>query len=329
MRPARLLPALLLGALVLAGCGGSSPAKFTNPVYRSDFPDPFVLRAGDTYWAYGTQGPEGNIQVLRSSDLVHWRRAGDALPQLPDWATSGNTWAPEVLRLRDGTFVLYYVAYATHVGRQCVGRAVARAPQGPFRDRASGPFVCQPDEGGSIDPDPFRDSDGSLYLLWKNDGNCCGKATYLYSQRLSADASRLVGRPARLLTADQWQWEGSLIEAPTLWKEAGRYYLFFSASVYNSPDYAVGYATCAGPLGPCKASPRNPILKTTCRAAGPGHQAIVRAPDGREWLVYHAWPPKAIGASTPGRQLWIDRLEWKNGAPVVEGPTCGPQRAPS
>ena len=267
------------------------------------------------------------MQVLRSRDLVHWQRVGDAMPRLAPWAVPGNTWAPEVLRAGEGRYVLYYAAYASRHGRQCVGRAQARAPAGPFRDRAAEPFLCQPAEGGSIDPDPFRDADGSLYLLWKNDGNCCGRSTYIYSQRLSQDGLRLVGRRARLLTADQWQWEGPLVEAPTLWREESRYYLFFSASAYDTPDYAVGYATCAGPLGPCTASARNPILKSACRAAGPGGQAIVRDRDGREWIAYHAWPADRVGAA-PGRLLWIDRLEWSAAGPVVRGPTCGPQRPP-
>ena len=36
---------------------------------------------------------------------------------------------------------------------------------------AAEPLVCQTALGGSIDPDPFRDSDGILYLYFKNDGN--------------------------------------------------------------------------------------------------------------------------------------------------------------
>jgi beta-xylosidase len=323
---------VLVAILALAGCGGSSPHRaagsFTNPVFRSDFPDPFVLRAGDTYYAYGTNGDNFNIQLLRSPDLVSWQRAGDALPELPPWAIPGNVWAPEVLRVQNGDYVLFYAAYGVHQTKQCLGRAVARSPAGPFRDRSRTPFLCQVAEGGSIDPDPFRDSDGSLYLLWKNDGNCCGLSTYLYSQRLSPDGARLVGRRARRLTADPWQWEGPLVEAPTLWKEHGRYYLFFSAGAYDTSGYAVGYATCAGPLGPCKASRRNPILKSACRAAGPGGQSIVRDRAGQEWLVYHAWPAGRIGGSGPGRLLWLDRLVWHGGVPVVRGPTCRPQPTP-
>ncbi len=46
--------AIALCALTLAGCGGSQ--TFANPVYNGNFPDPFVLKDGDTYYAYATNG---------------------------------------------------------------------------------------------------------------------------------------------------------------------------------------------------------------------------------------------------------------------------------
>ena len=118
------------------------------------------------------------------------------------------------------------------------------------------------------------------------------------------------------------------MEAPTLWRRGRTYFLFFSANAYNTESYAVGYATCRGPLGPCRDAAENPILDTACRAAGPGHQAIVEDDDGETWLVYHAWPPDSVGAVDPGRVLWIDRLLWKDGTPDVAGPTCTPQDRP-
>ena len=41
-------------------------------VYPFDFPDPFVLRVGGLYVAYATNSVEGNIQIIESTDLVHW-----------------------------------------------------------------------------------------------------------------------------------------------------------------------------------------------------------------------------------------------------------------
>jgi beta-xylosidase len=135
------------------------------------------------------------------------------------------------------------------------------------------------------------------------------------------------GEPVKLLTQDA-AWEGDLVEAPLMWEHAGNYYLFFSANAYYNESYAVGYATCEGPLGPCEDAPENPILKTANGAAGPGHPAIIEDNDGDTWMAYHAWPPDAIGSTIPGRILWLDELTWQNGKPVVEGPTKDQQPVP-
>jgi beta-xylosidase len=113
-----------------------------------------------------------------------------------------------------------------------------------------------------------------------------------------------------------------------MWKRAGRYYLFFSANAFNTYNYAVGYATCSGPQGPCKDAPENPILTSKCKAAGPGGETIVTDGRGQTWMVYHAWIGSAVDDPTVGRQLWLDRLDWKNGKPVVHGPTCTAQPVP-
>src|SRR5215208_5406258 len=173
--------------LTLAACGGSEPATFENPVFRGDFPDPFVLKDGDTYYAYATNGAGKQVQTSTSKDLVHWQPGPDALPKVGSWAFIGETWAPEVLKRDDGSFVLYYTA------NKCVGRAVAGKPLGPFVDSAKESLVCQPTLGGSIDASPFRDDDGKLYLLWKNDGNAIGHTTYIWAQRLSDDGTNLLG----------------------------------------------------------------------------------------------------------------------------------------
>jgi beta-xylosidase len=323
----RRLALAVLAALVAVSVAGASSREFTNPVFKSDFPDPFVLRVGGTYYAYATNSVSDNVQTLHSTDLVHWKRGKDAMPNEATWTLRGRTWAPEVLRLSARRYVLYYTARSFDLDAQCVGRAVSKSPAGPFTDGSKKPLVCQKSEGGSIDPDAFRDTNGRLYLYWKNDGNCCGKPTYIYAQRLSKDGLSLTGKRVRIERNDA-AWESTTVEAPTMWKQAGKYYLFYSANVYNTQFYAVGYASCAGPQGPCKDSTDNPILSSACRASGPGHQTLIRDAHGQTWIVYHAWPPDKIGSVTPGRQLWIDRLEWKDGKPVVHGPTCKAQPAP-
>lgn len=322
----------LVLVLLCAGCASvgsaAAPRKtFKNPVYAHNFPDPFVLKVGKVYYAYATNTNNEDTPVIHSRDLVHWRGGGEAFPVTPRWVSS-NVWAPDVMRRADGKYILYYAGRDITVSHECIGHAIASAPGGPFIDRSAKPFVCQASLGGDIDPDTFTDSNGHIYLLWKNDGNCCGLNTYLYSQRLAPSGFKLLGKPVKLLREDAG-WEGNLIEAPFMWKHAGKYYLFFSANNYASFDYAVGYAVCKSPQGPCKDGSGNPILTSKCNAAGPGGETIITDARGQTWMLYHAWNAGAVGDTTTGRQLWLDRLLWKNGRPVVHGPTCGTQPAPA
>ncbi|MGK5742991.1 glycoside hydrolase family 43 protein [Micromonospora sp. URMC 103] len=328
--------AVLAAALLVAGCGGddhggststgSDPSMFTNPVIRTDAPDPQAIRVGDTWYLFHTNAGGHNVPVHTSPDLVDWSEAGDALPELPDWADAGKTWAPEAIQLGPDRFVLYYTVAGRESGRQCVGRAVATAPQGPYRDDSTGPLICQADLGGAIDASPFRDTDGSLWLLWKNDGNAIGVDTWIWSQRLSPDGLTLVGEPTKLLKQTE-PWEGTLVEGPFLHRQDGRLYLFFAANAYDRAEYAEGYAVCESPSGPCVKAPENPILKTNDVASGPGHASMV-VKDGRTWLLYHAWPPGQEGSTDPGRQTWLDEVVWTDGKPVVKGPTGTPQPRP-
>lgn len=304
--------------------------SFQNPVIRADFADPFILQVDDTYYAYATNAAGKNVQSAQSTDLVKWQLLPDAMPSLAKWAKPGGSlvWAPEVIQIGD-QFVLYYTARDKASNKQCVGVAVSAKPEGKFKDTNDSAFVCQSAEGGTIDASPFRDGD-QLYLYYKNDGNCCGIPTYIYVQALSPDGLSLVGEPTQLIR-NNGVWEGHVIEAPTMVKHDDKYYLFFSANNYAGVEYAVGYATCETPLGPCEDAPENPILasqmKQTPFVIGPGHQAILHIGD-QDWIFYHAW--EVVSGSRRGdrRFMWLDRLNWVDGKPVIQGPTTEPQPNP-
>jgi len=356
---ARLLRLLVIAASIVSGCandGGVSPAgtaspspgaspdrsaegsataapgegEFVNPVIDANFADPFLLRVGDTYYAYATGNLTYNIQVTTSRDLVTWERIREALPRLPLWQPSskGLTWAPEVIET-DAGFVMHYTGRLVQEGRQCLAVAVAEAPEGPFVDDSREPLLCQLDLGGSIDSTPFRDEDGRLWLVWKNDGNCCGLRTRFYLQEMTPDGTGLVGEPTDLGVQNDQPWERHVIEAPTLLRYDGTYYLFYSANDYNSRNYAVGYATSEVLEGPYVDAEENPILASAGSAAGPGHQSIVADDDGELWMAYHAWDSKLVGDFVGGRRaLWLDELVFEDGRPVVKGPDEVPQPIP-
>ncbi|HUQ77639.1 MAG TPA: glycoside hydrolase family 43 protein [Patescibacteria group bacterium] len=312
---------------------------FRNPVIDADFPDPFVLADGDRYYAYATTDVAQNLQLARSDDLVTWEFLDDPLPRLPGWS-SGDTWAPEVLKTSAG-YVLYYTARDPELkrpdssGSQCITLALSTSPEGPFVDSSAEPLVCQAELGGSIDATAFVDVDGTIWLIWKNDGNCCGLPTRFFMQRLTADGLKLTGKVTDLGVVNDEPWEGGLIEAPTLAVRDGTYYLLYSANGYDTEFYAVGYATAKNVTGPYVDAPENPILMSPAEAAGaprargPGHQSIVEDDDGELWLAYHAWDQDAVGYGNFGRRaVWIDRLTLSGGKATVAGPMGDPQPVP-
>ncbi len=325
--------AWLLSGLALAGCGGGGggggadtpapppPVAITSSL--GDFPDPFVLADGSGWLAFATNSGNRNVQVARSTDLQRWQALPDALPQRPAWAAnvSGLVWAPEVLAL-GGRWLMYYTARDAASNRQCIGVAEATRPEGPYADTRPAPLVCQVADGGSIDPSPARVG-SELYLYFKNDGNCCGRPTTLWGQRLSADGLAVQGAPVALLTT-ALAWEGAVIEAPTLWQQQGRLHLFYSGGDYASAAYAVGHAWCDTPLGPCRRSSNLPILAsrndTRPPLFGPGHASLLQVGD-QTWMAYHAWEITSQGTRGDRRFMYLDRVDWAADLPTVRGPT--------
>ena len=307
----------------------AAPGTYTNPVFAEDFPDPHVILVDDTYYAYGTTAAGANIQVIRSTNLARWERVGDAAPILPDWASPnrGLTWAPGVIEV-DGTFIMYYVARDTESDLQCISMAVSDTPEGPFIDEAEEPFVCQTELGGSIDAYPYLDDDGSLYLYWKNDGNCCGKTVGLWVQALSEDGQTLVGEPTELIQMDQ-AWERPLIENPAVVKHEGTFYLFYSANWWESHEYAVGYAVCETVTGPCEKPENGPIFEFTPNVMGPGGESFFIDKDGNLWMAYHAWTGIDVGYPDGKRSLRIEPVGFTaDGKPDIPGPTHTNQSFP-
>ncbi len=320
-----------LGLCLMAGRAPlSPPLTYTNPVINENFPDPSVLYDRGVFYAYATNSrpkatpPGPNMACARSSDLVHWTALPDALPVLPTWADPGHTWAPNVRAFVTGKrYVVYFCAHDRAANTQSVGVAVGPAPAGPFTSDAAAPLIREPEQGGAIDPSCFVDTDGSRYLVWKNDGNSRGLDTWLWVQRLSADGLSLVGTPTRLIKQDQ-AWEGNLVEAPTLWKHDGRYYLFYSANAFVDCRYAIGYAVAASLLGPY-VKPRDSAWQaSTPDVCGPGGEDILTTGDGRTWMTYHAWE------HGPGsyRSMSLDPLVWNGDVPYLLGPSRWPQPVP-
>jgi beta-xylosidase len=309
---------------------------YLNPVIDQDFPDPFILRQGTTYYAFATNAAGENVQAASSMDLAHWTILPDALPTLPPWAAKNAslTWAPSVLQRQPASFVLYYTARDTASGFQCISRAQAATPAGPYVDDSTSPFVCQVSGAqslcGSIDPSPFVDADGTAYLVWKSDENAtpCNSPPRLWSAQLSVDGLSLVGPPTQMLVMNE-PWQQPIIEGPSMTVIAGNYYLLYSANNYESAAYAMGYATCLSPIGPCEnLSEGGPFISSAATALGPGGGEFFDDVLGDRFVVYHAWTaPETTYSAGGARSMRIDRLgvNADGGALTFAGPSTTPQ----
>jgi beta-xylosidase len=316
--------------------GDQSPGTYTNPVYGEYFADPFVLRHGDAYYAYGTYPVVGRtVPALRSTNLVDWTRLGDVLQPLQPPVDA--YWAPEVA-VRDGSFHMYYSAGGEEGERHALRVAVASAPEGPFRD--GGAVLC-PDEPFTIDAHPFRDDDGRWYLFYCRDFLDGARAgTGIVVDELTAPDA-LAGRPQEVvrpfadwnLFARSREWYDRVwdawytVEGPFVRKRGDQYYCLFSAGSWRAPTYGVSYAVAPHPLGPWEvADDTQPtVLRTRPgEAVGPGHASVVESPiGGEDWLVYHAW--NRLGDA---RLMRIDRLEWTRAGPRCDGPSSEPRPRP-
>jgi hypothetical protein len=285
-------------------------ALATGAQFPYDFPDPFVLRVGTTYYAYATNSGGGDIQVIRSTDLAQCDLVGNALPRYPACARGGATWAPSVLA-RDGYFVLYYTVRQAATNAQCISRAWAASPAGPYVDDSSGPLVC--DAGGSIDASPFVDTNGQVYLLTKavGDGG-------IWSRALDSSGLRVTGWPARLLGADK-SWERGIVEAPSMFRAGGTYFLLYSPNSWESADYAIAYAACAGPTGPCLEPDDGRILRSDGARTGPGGAEVFTDASGSLHVAFHAYAGPDVGYPN-SRYFHVAGLHIEGGRPVVDIP---------
>ena len=318
-RPRRVALAGLVALGLAAGLPAvlaAEPVAAPAALASSDVPDPFVLTTDGQYYAFATNNL-GNVPVRRSADLTAWGAATEALPVLGRWAVPGRTWAPAVLA-RWPVYVLFYTAQDRHTGLQCVGRAVSRLPQGPYVDLWDLPIVCQVHRGGSIDASPFVDG-WTPYLYWKSEGVPAARGAEpprLWVQQLSDDGLHLVGRGVELARADR-AWEGGVVEAPSMVREAGRYVLLYSGNRWDTSAYAVGWASCRSAVGPCTKA-AGPLLRSGARGLGPGGQEAFRDLGGRLWLAYHAWGGH-VGYPRGARTMRLQPLAVRDGVPVVGG----------
>lgn len=258
---------------------------YRNPIIDRLGPaDPHVLRHAGRYYLYPTTDGKG-FDVFVSDDLVHWE-------QKPKCFTDprGGAWAPDVFHHAkgDGKFYLYYTVSRTRGSSgldKVIGVAVGDGPLGPFQDRGNLADTA-------IDAHLFQDDDGALYLYYVS---LAGGFKILVQPMATPLTRRATPTEVIRPTADWERKKGAVTEGPWMLKHKGLYYLMYSGSGADGPDYAIGYATAKSPLGPFTKHPGNPIAQRRPGLFGPGHHSVIPGPDGRLWMIYHQQNSAKVG----------------------------------
>lgn len=302
--------------------------SYRNPVYDGYLADPFVLRWGGGYLAYGT-GPvfDGRLfPVLTSPDLATWTSVGGAL-DAPPASLGTDGWAPEVVFAGDRFWMYYSVGFGD--ARHHLRVASAQDPHGPFVDTGVNLTV---QETFAIDPHPFQDVDGTWYLYYARDVLDDERVGTQLAVDVLTSMTATSGSPRRVLAPSaDWQifergrsiygavYDWHTLEGPTVRLHDGSYYCFYSGGSYLGEGYAVAWARAAHPLGPWvePADGRGRLLGTVPgRVRGPGHNSIVTTFGDTDMLAYHAWDQ--AGSK---RQMCIDPLVWGPDGPSTPGPS--------
>jgi len=305
-------------------------AKYKNPLNVYKIADPFILFYKGKYYLYATSEKGattgGGFEVWTSNNLIDWKYEGWVYKSDENSWGKDSFWAPEVI-YKDGRFYLFYSAggYINNRKTLRICLAVSDSPLGPFKDLRAPLF----DFGyATIDAHPFVDDDGNVSLYFSRDVSE-NPTSDIYVVRLSNDLLETVSESKFLLKPSQsWEISSRWNEGPFVVKHNKKYYLFYSANFFASPEYSVGYAVSNSPIGPFEKAKENPILKKTDYISGPGHNSVIKTQDGKEYfIVYHTQMGKK---GTHLRQLAIDRLIFTNDGKIkVLGPTHMPQPYPS
>ncbi len=301
------LVGLLTAAVALVSVGCLGPVTKLSSIDAVRFPetsDPSVVRVGSTYYVYGsnnhlrapvfvTTDIDRAYSLSQKNSLTH-----EGMPSKPAWAASTTQlWAPTVGQF-GASWVMFFSADRVNPPQpqnaQCIGRAWASSPAGPFVPEAT-PFHCGiGGVGGALDPELFSDVQGRRFLL------AAFGDTESPIQSIPLDGNANAAGAPIVLLARQHPWEYHFIEQPAMvWDPArNNYVLTYSAGRWNEAGYSIGIARCADSIGPCFSDPSGPWVASSNGRTGPGAMSFFHDTDGATRAIFASFA--AGGETTDG-----------------------------
>lgn len=283
--------------------------------------DPSVIRFGGRYLMYYSMAPKAAkmsskgwaVGIAESTDLVHWKKAGEIEPQQE---CERNGLVNGRIILLDGKLHLFYNSYgnarddAICHATSDDGLTFARDPSNPIV-RPRGEW----NSGRAIDCDVFEWKD-KLYLVYAT------RDPSMQVQMLTlavADRRSHFDRKAWTPVGDgpilkpELPWEKRCIEAPSVMQREGRLYLFYGGG-YNNDPQQIGCAVSTDAVHWQRLF-REPLVPNgrpgEWNHSETGHPGVFEE-DGRTYLFVQ-------GNGERGRTWFLSCIEigWDQGIPFV------------
>ena len=320
----------VLSVLAMTVCAQGTDTTFiakSNPFVKYKYlGDPGALVDGNTLYVYAghDQCPDNQERyvmnewsILSTTDMKTWHEHSYKLKAVDfPWA-SGQAWASQCIKGRDGKYYWYITAEHKTIHGKAVGVAVSDSPTGPFvpcekpivtNDMTTAYTRISWDD---IDPTAIVDDDGTAWLIWGN--------TQLYMCKLKPNMTEMDGDiiPLQIkgikMPANPKEWNEEVekngrypesefyTEAPWIHKHKGRYYLSFSIGFPEKTAYAVSDNI----MGPWE---YKGVINEIAGNCNTNHHAIFQF-KGQWYFLYHNGGLNTHGASYR-RALCLDKLEY-------------------
>jgi len=263
--------------------------------------DPTVVKFNGKYFMYYTipdgPKPEQNgwhIGIATSTDMNTWEKTGEILPAA-GYEKNGLC-APDA-EVIDGKVHLFYQTYGNGP-KDAICHAVSEDGI-QFKRNDTNPIFSPTGTwniGRAIDADVFIDGD-SAFLYWATrDPDYKQQLLGVSKAAMSGGFNRESWRQIsdKPLLKPELPWEMNCIEAASVFKENGKYYMFY-AGAYNSEGQQIGLAVSSDGIEWERVS-SEPVLtrglENQWNSTESGHPGVFIDTDGTKWLFYQGNPDK-------------------------------------
>lgn len=269
-----------------------------NPITRLDYPDPDVIRVGNTYYMVSTTMHfMPGCEILKSYDLIHWEHASyvyETLDQtkeqrLEEEGIYGQgMWAASI-RFYNHRFYVCFVANDTHKTYLYTSETI------------QGPWKKQNIEGFYHDCSLFFDDNEKVYIVYGN------REIWLTELNEDLTAPKEGGLHRNIICDDKERPLG--LEGSHMYKINGKYYIFF---IHSRADRWMRTEACYMADSLDGEFHGGDVFEDDRQYCGSGvaQGGIVDTPDG-DWYAILFQDSGAVG-----RLPILFPIHWENDLPV-------------